>query len=647
MKRYLLLAAAIIFAIASAAVLISLFKKPGETEFRVARGRAQFETENYLAALQTLRDVADSKKGGLQVHSYLGAAYLKLHLYNAAIKEFEAAIKAEPKESDPWIGLASSHIELGDAAKAVDDAKHATEVEKRSVDAWLALGRAQWQQQSLDPAEKSTLKARELDSENPAVSDLLLHIYFDQNQADKFQAEMDRNSKPSKATQDLAVRFFLSHGQFGRAYDFKIRHEREALDRAVLESQLALQRDASKTELIPQLVKNLVKVGRYEDALNTAKTYKGPVALDLELGKAYWMTGKKDDAIQAYQRASGALIHKLSAEVALAGITGDIKHWEEAYRAERVEQDYFILARLEDALPKANPMELSFIFRYAGIYEPAFYTKAAEEALKVLNDDPKNFDALMTISTAYQRLGRLPDATRYLQLARDIYPKSGEPPSRLASLLLLSPKKDPQEVVRLMEAAVMLDPNNASYLYNLGWTYDQLGETAKAADMYQRAIKASPLSFEAMNNLALIYTAGGQPDRALPLLDQAMKTDPENEAVYANAANYWAHRHDWKQALENYDRALQINPASSIAAVEKGRIQLEQGQTDEAIDSLSRALEVDPQSFDAYMLLSAAYEKMSHIKEAIAAVDEAQRIRAGAPEIKATLDRLNARKDSK
>jgi hypothetical protein len=56
---------------------------------------------------------------------------------------------------------------------------------------------------------------------------------------------------------------------------------------------------------------------------------------------------------------------------------------------------------------------------------------------------------------------------------------------------------------------------------------------------------------------------------------------------------------------------------------------------------------VDPQSFDAYMLLSSAYEKISHIKEAIAAVDEAQRIRAGAPEIKTTLDRLNARKDAK
>jgi Tfp pilus assembly protein PilF len=74
---------------------------------------------------------------------------------------------------------------------------------------------------------------------------------------------------------------------------------------------------------------------------------------------------------------------------------------------------------------------------------------------------------------------------------------------------------------------------------------------------------------------------------------------------------------------------------------------LDQGDTDTAIDNLSRALEVDPRSFDAYFLLSSAYEKMGHIKEAVAAAEEAQRIRPKATEIKTTLDRLNSRKDAK
>jgi tetratricopeptide (TPR) repeat protein len=647
MKRLVILGAALLFMLGGAVILISLLSnRPTETDYRLAKGRSQLFTENYLAALQTLRDIPDSRKAGPEAHSYLGAAYLKLHLYKAAIKEFEEAIKDRPKESDPWIGLASSYIELGDPAKAADEAKRATEIEKRSADAWLALGRAEWQRQNFDQAEKAVLKARELEAGNQGISDLLMRIYFDSNQSEKFQAEMDRNTKPSKTAQELAIRFYLAHGQFGRAYAYKIQTEREEIERSILETQLALQREPGKTDGIPDLVKNLVKVGRYQDAINAAKS-KTAGQIDLELGKAYWMTGQTDQAIQAFQRASAGLIHKLSAEVALAAITGDVRHWENAYRAERVERDYFMLARLEDLLPKANHLVLAFIFRYAGIYEPALYTKAAEEAQKVLDDDPKNYDALMTIGTAYQRLDRIPDAARYTEQARALYPKNGEPLSRLGSLALIAPKPDLQTITGYMEAAVKLEPDNPTFLYNLGWWYDQTGDTAKAADIYQRAIKASPLSFEAMNNLALIYEKSGRPEHSLPLLQQAMKTDPENEAVYANAANYFVHRHEFKQAQDNFDRALQINPQNLTVLVERGRTDLDQGDTDTAIDSLSHALEVDPHSFDAYLLLSSAYEKMGHVKEAIAAAEEAQRIRPDASEVKATLDRLSSRKDSK
>src|SRR2546427_1421390 len=648
MKRYLLIGSVLIAAVLAVAILLSFFNKPTETDYRLARGRAQLYTENYLAALQTLRDISNSQKGSPQAHSYLGAAYLKLHLYKAAIQEFEEAIKQRPRVSDPWIGLASSYIELGDTQKAVDEAKRATEIEKRSADAWITLGRAQWLQRNFDEAENAALKGREIDADSLAASDLLLHIYFDLDQPSKFQAELDRAETTSKPIQDFAVRFFLRQGQFARAYDTKIRYERDAIERAILESQLALERDRSRTDLVPDLVKNLVQVSRFDEAIEAAKKYKGAVVSDLEVGKAYWMLGRKDDAIQALRRASAARVHKLSAEIALATITGDIKHWEEAYRSERVETDYFILARLEDVLPKAEPLVRAFIYRYAGIYDGSFYNRAAEEALKVLNDDPHNFDALMTISTAYQRLGRIDDARRYIELARDLYPKSGEPPSRLASLALVGEPKDPQTILGFMETAVKLEPSHAGYVYNLAWLYDQLGDTTKATQLYQRAIKESPLTFEAMNNLPPIYSNAGQADRALPLLEQAMRTDPDNEAVYANAANFYVHQHAWKQALENDDRSLEINPANSIAAVAKGRIYLEQGDTDNAIDSLSRALEIDARSFDAYMVLSVAYEKMGHTKEAIAAAEEAQRIRPEAPEVNATLQRLGGlQKDSK
>ena len=346
------------------------------------------------------------------------------------------------------------------------------------------------------------------------------------------------------------------------------------------------------------------------------------------MGKAYWMVGRKDEALDAYRRASAERVYKLPAEIALAAITGDVAHWREAFRAERPIQDLFVLSQLEALLPKADPLNRAFIFRYAGLFNPYFYNKSAEEALRVLNEQPQNIDALLTISNAYQHLGRNDDAARYLELAKESHPREAEIFSRLANLAIASGSKDPQGIVDFMSQAAKLEPRNAGYLYNLGWLYDQIGEKSKAVDLYKRAIEASPLSFEAMNNLALTYGEAGEPEKALPLLESAIKSDPENEVAYFNLASYHVRRRDWTSALENYNRVLEINPMNAGASTEKGRIYLELGRNDAAVESLNDALTVNAHSADAYTLLSSAYEKMNKPTEAKAAADEAERIQA-------------------
>jgi tetratricopeptide (TPR) repeat protein len=646
MRRYWLLALPIPFLILLTAAVLSRVHRPSEMDYRLARGRALLDAENYLAVLETLRDLPPNAGRTAETHSYLGAAYLRLHLYQAAIKEFEEAIRLRPRQSDPWIGLASTYIDLGNAAKALDQAARATDVEQRSPHAWIALGRAHWLQRNFEEAEKAALKARELDSQSIAAGDLLLHVYFDSDQADKFQTELDRMANPSIAVQNLAVRFFIGRNQFGRAYDAKTRYGKDRLARSILETELALNREPGRMELYRELIGNLVEIGRFEEAIGFAERYRGGTPIDMELGKAYWMTSRKDQAIQAYRRASAGLVHKPSAEVALASITGDTRHWNEAFRAERVEQDYFVLAQLESILPRADSMIKAFIYRYAGIYDSASYNKAAEEALRVLDSDPQNFDALMTIGTAYHRLGRAGDAVRYIERAQEVYPNSAEPLSRLANLALSREQKDFPEIVDLMSRAVRLDPNNAGYLYNLGWIYDQTGDTKQAILYYERSIQASPLSFEAMNNLALIHGLSGSPDRALPLLEAAIRTDPGSEAGYFNLASHYFRQRDWRRAIENYERVLRMNPENAAAAIEKGRVHLELGRPEAAVETLNRALEFDAHSFEAYLLLSAGYEKMGLTREALASLDEARRIRADAPEVAAASQRLNARKDA-
>ncbi len=652
MKRSLVVIVPLaLIALLGALSLMQYLNRPSDLDFRLARGRALLDAQDYLGALGTLRDIPARQANRAETHSYLGAAYFRLHLYQAAIKEFEAAIGQGAKRSDPWIGLASTYLQLGDAPKALEQAIKATGAEAKSAEAWLMLGRAHWLQREFAEAEKAGLKSLELDPRNPVTTELLLHVYFDQNQVDKFQALLDRNEQPSKPIQDLAVRFYVHQGQFARAYEFKNRFDRTALQRSILQTELALQREPGRFDLYPALIKNLVRAGRFADAIEFGSKYRGTVSIDFELGKAYSMAGQKERAVEHYRRASAQLVHKLSAEIAMAAMTTaageEVQHWRQAYMAERPEQDYFILARLDGRLQAkqaASPMVRAFIYRYAGLYDNEYYNRAAEEALKVLDTEPKNIDALFTIATAYQRLGRNDDAERYTRLATELYPDNAEGWSRLGNVAIA--KNETGKVADLMERAVRLQPNHAGYLYNFGWMYDQTGDREKATSYYQRAIRSSPLTFEAMNNLALIYSEAGQPELALPLLRQAILTDPESEAAFFNMANYYVRQRDWKVALDNFQRVLDLNPASAFAAVEKGRILLDLGRTEEAIESFNYALEFDAGAFDAYILLSSAYEKTGHNREAVAAAEEARRIRADAPEVKAALERLTFQKES-
>src|SRR5215813_5163899 len=177
MKRYLLIivlaAGGLILVIGVAGALVHPRPQP---DYRLLRARALFDTENYLTALQVLREVPAGQKNGSEAHSYLGAAYLQLHLYQAAITEFQEALRQSPRALDPWVGLASTYIRLGDGTKALEDAGKAADISKDSIDAWLLLGRAHWLQREFGEAEKAALKAQQLDPSNSAAVDLLLHI---------------------------------------------------------------------------------------------------------------------------------------------------------------------------------------------------------------------------------------------------------------------------------------------------------------------------------------------------------------------------------------------------------------------------------------------------------------------------------------
>ena len=558
-------------------------------------------------------------------HSDQGMALMRQHLYHAAIAEFEAAIRQQPESLDPWVGLAAVYIRLGNGPKALEGAGKAVSIAEDSADVQLVFGRAQWLARNFADAEKAALKAEDLEPSHPHTGELLLRIYFDRNDDVKFREVLDRTDNPNRAIQDLAVQFAIRRGEFRRAYELWNSFERGKLDTEIFRMQLTLKREPNRTEIYVPLVRDLLRVGRSADAIAAVGGYHGSPPLDLELGKAYWLAGNSEASVRAYTRASAGNTHKMSAEVALATITGNSRHWTEAFRAEWFEKDYFVLAQLEELLKVSPALEKALIYRYAGLYDAELFNNAAREALAALDAQPENFEALMTLGTAYARVGRIDDAIRYVQQAADRNPDRAEVWSRLGQFTLQ--KGDLEAAETAFAKAVRLEPSNASYLYNYAWLLDQSEREIESIPYYERAIAASSLSFEAMNNLALIEATAGRRDRGLSLLNRAVASNPENEIAYLNRGNYYADLRSWHSALADYARVRELNPANALAYVESARVHMELGRVDIAVEELAAALDVDPRVPEGYVLLASAYTKQGKKTEAAAALNESKRIK--------------------
>ncbi len=617
-------------------------ERPNRPDYRLARGRGLLDGGEYLRALDVLRQAIADDPEDIAARTMTGIAHLRLHLYQSAIEQFELAVELDPLRGDPWIGLAHAHLALGNIQDSIAASLEATELEPRAGEAWVVLAQAYWLDRSYSDAEAAALEARSLEADHPQALEALLHIYMDRNDPEKFESLIHEIPEGNNGLEALVVAFFIRQGQFARAWEHKARFDRKQAELDVLRAELALGRQPSRTELYPKLIRDLVVAGIYDRAIEYGRVYRGSESMDLELGKALWMSGDIAAAVSRFEIASSRGVNKLSAEVALAVITEHIEHWHEAFRAEHVEMDYLILGQL-DELAESGPAPMRpLIWRYVGIYEPYFYNRAVEEGTELDSPESDDLEILLTMGTAYERLGRVDEARRYLERARDAYPGRAEPVSRLAVLAI--PEGDSNQVLELMERALELDPTDAGNLYNLGWLYDQINRKDEALALYSQAIQASALSFEAMNNLSLIYSEREQFDQARSLLERAIEVDPSSEAAYFNLAKFYGDRRRWKPAMSNYDRVLRINPLNSTARVEQGRIHLRLGEPGSAVSQLNLALELNSQQFEAYFLVSSAYEQLGHVDTALAAAEEADRIRSDDAELVTTLARLRERK---
>ncbi len=139
------------------------------------------------------------------------------------------------------------------------------------------------------------------------------------------------------------------------------------------------------------------------------------------------------------------------------------------------------------------------------------------------------------------------------------------------------------------DAAIKLNPKDASAYYNRGNAFFAKREYALAIADYDEATKYDSRDVAAYENRARAWSALNEQDLAIADLNAAIRLKPSDPANYHARARAWMVLRQYVHALEDYDRLLQMAP--NDAAAHNGRAWIWATCSDEKLRSGPRAIE--------------------------------------------------------
>jgi arylsulfatase A-like enzyme/tetratricopeptide (TPR) repeat protein len=135
----------------------------------------------------------------------------------------------------------------------------------------------------------------------------------------------------------------------------------------------------------------------------------------------------------------------------------------------------------------------------------------------------------------------------------------------------------------------------------LGLLYSQTGKPREGLALLEPLRESK--NPDARNALGIARATAGQTDRAIEAFEAALRLDPRNAVAWQNIGLTRLHAGQPEQALEAFDRAFAINDRLPRAWNGRGAALEGLGRHAEALESWKRAIALDPQQFESLLNL--------------------------------------------
>jgi tetratricopeptide (TPR) repeat protein len=214
------------------------------------------------------------------------------------------------------------------------------------------------------------------------------------------------------------------------------------------------------------------------------------------------------------------------------------------------------LEQLEKVSPESRFYE-NAVIAAAFIFQKIGNVQAGIDYLQAAVDQQRQSpELLFYLGSFYEERDDMPAAATTYEAGLSADPKSGRIKFRLAVVYDKLQRRD--DSIALMSQVVKDEPQNASALNYLGYTYADMGiELDRAEELIKAALKIKPEDGYIVDSLGWVYFKQGKFELAQNVLKRAAELVPDDPVILEHLGDAYERNGATRQALESYRQALE------------------------------------------------------------------------------------------
>lgn len=264
-------------------------------------------------------------------------------------------------------------------------------------------------------------------------------------------------------------------------------------------------------------------------------------------------------------------------------------------------------------------------------HQQARLQQAEDAYARVLQIDPRQFDALHLIGLIAKQRGDLESALNFFGKAMQVDPRQAKLHCNLGATL--QEKGEALQALACYEIALQLQPDYAMAWNNRGNTLRSLQRYQEALDSFEQAMRVQTNYPEAYVNRGICLQEVGEHAQAILDFEDAIRLRPKYGPAWFALGFSHQQLQDYEQALASYQYALSSTPGHSPAYYNRAIVLIKLERYVEALDDLQQVIDIQPKSPSAYLQRGHALRHLQRLTEAVQAYQIALEQGGDAPQI--------------